>query len=105
MDKYARSLAGQGQKISPEDSDYKEKLIHVVQSFRTFDVALDDFILHHGYTGELSDIDGKIRFIKGKFNIIYSKNFSFLYRWEMNCIKTKRTLVPQCEPWYNRISR
>lgn len=39
MDKYARSLAGQGQKISPEDSDYKEKLIHVVQSFRTFDVA------------------------------------------------------------------
>ena len=68
MDKYARSLAGQGQKISPEDSDYKEKLIHVVQSFRTFDVALDDFILHHGYTGELSDIDGKIRFIKGKFN-------------------------------------
>ena len=68
MDKYARSLAGQGQKISPEDSDYKEKLIHVVQSFRTFDVALDDFILHHGYTGELSDIDGKIRFIKAKFN-------------------------------------
>lgn len=57
MDKYARSLAGQGQKISPEDSDYKEKLIHVVQSFRTFDVALDDFILHHGYTGELSDIN------------------------------------------------
>ena len=69
MDKYARSLAGQGQKISPEDSDYKEKLIHVVQSFRTFDVALDDFILHHGYTGELSDIDGKIRFIKAKFNL------------------------------------
>ena len=69
MDKYARSLAGQGQKISPEDSDYKEKLIHVVQSFRTFDVALDDFILHHGYTGELSDIDGKIRFIKAKFKL------------------------------------
>ena len=41
MDKYARSLAGQGQKISPEDSDYKEKLIHVVQSFRPFDVALE----------------------------------------------------------------
>ncbi len=39
MDKYARFLAGQGQKISPEDSDYKEKLIHVVQSFRTFDEA------------------------------------------------------------------
>ena len=57
MDQYAQSLAGQGQKISPEDSDYKEKLIHVVQSFRTFDVALDDFILHHGYTGELSDIN------------------------------------------------
>ena len=57
MDQYARSLAGQGQKVSPEDSDYKEKLIHVVQSFRTFDVALDDFILHHGYTGELSDIN------------------------------------------------
>ena len=66
MDKYARSLAGQGQKISPEDSDYKEKLIHVVQSFRTFDVALDDFILHHGYT-------------RGTFG----------YRWENQIYKRK----------------
>lgn len=54
-------------KISPEDSDYKDKLIQVAASFRTFDVALDDFIVNRGFEGELSDVQAKIRFIRERF--------------------------------------
>lgn len=68
MGEYTRSLANREYNISPEDENYKEELLEVAKSFRTFDAALDEFILQKGYDGEPADVDAKIKFIKRKFD-------------------------------------
>ena len=35
--------------------------------FQNFDEALDTFLVRHGYTGDRQDIDGKMAFIKSRF--------------------------------------
>lgn len=67
MGEYTRSLSKKKFCISPEDENYREELLEVAASFRTFDAALDEFISQRGYTGDLGNTDAKIRFIKDKF--------------------------------------
>lgn len=61
-------LSQKGNSISPEDENYIQELLEIASSFRTFDAALDEFIVQKGYTGNLADTDAKVRFIKCKFD-------------------------------------
>lgn len=69
MDTYTEFLEDRARDIHPEDDiDYGRELMKVVAAFRDFDEALDTFIVRHGYTGDRSDIDGKVSFIRSKFD-------------------------------------
>lgn len=68
MGEYTSCLSNKGCDISPEDENYKQELLDVVKSFRTFDAALDEFIVQRGYSGDIVDIDAKVKFIKEKFD-------------------------------------
>lgn len=49
-----------------EEEDYLEELKKASELFRTFDKALDSFIVNHGYDGDLLNVDEKVSFITGK---------------------------------------
>lgn len=68
MGEYTSCLSNKGCDISPEDENYKQELLDVVKSFRTFDAALDEFIVQKGYSGDIADIDAKVKFIKEQFD-------------------------------------
>ncbi len=68
MGGYTQFLSQKGNSISPEDENYIQELLEIASSFRTFDAALDEFIVQKGYTGNLADTDAKVRFIKCKFD-------------------------------------
>ena len=68
MGEYTSFLSAKGYEISPEDDNYKQELLDVAKSFRTFDAALDEFIVQKGYPGDIADIDAKVKYIKDKFD-------------------------------------
>ena len=68
MGDYTQFLSTKGNSISPEDENYIQELLEVASSFRTFDAALDAFLVQRGYTGDLADTEAKVRFIKHKFD-------------------------------------
>ncbi len=68
MGEYTRFLSAREHDISPEDENYQQELLEVAQSFRTFDAALDEFLVQKGYSGDISDTEAKVDFIKGKSN-------------------------------------
>ena len=49
-----------------EKEDYVEELKKAAKLFRTFDKALDSFIVNHGYDGDLLNVDEKVSFITCK---------------------------------------
>lgn len=53
--------------ISFEDDNFLEELLDVVQLFRPFSEGIDEFIHSHGYSGELTDVDAKVKFIRATF--------------------------------------
>lgn len=68
MNTYTEFLENKAREIYPEDDiDYSQALIEVVNMFRNFDEALDTFLAEHGFTGNKSDIDEKISYIRTKF--------------------------------------
>lgn len=68
MGEYTQFLSAKGRDISPEDENYAQELLEVAKSFRTFDAALDAFIVQNGYSGALTDTDAKVQFIKERFD-------------------------------------
>ncbi len=68
MGEYTRFLSAKGYDISPEDENYTQELLEVAKSFRTFDAALDEFIVQKGYSGDITDTDSKVKFIKDRFD-------------------------------------
>ena len=71
MGEYTSCLSTKGYDISPEDENYKQELLDVVKSFRTFDAALDEFIVQKGYSGDIAEVDAKVKFIKEEFDKAY----------------------------------
>lgn len=65
MTNYTTFLEDMAYNIFEED-DYLEELKKAAELFRTFDKALDSFIVNHGYKGDLSDAEEKVSFIVGK---------------------------------------
>ncbi len=53
--------------ISWEDDNFIEELLEVVQLFRSFAAAMDEFLAEHGYTEDIADVDGKVAFIRTAF--------------------------------------
>jgi len=53
--------------ISWEDDNFIEELLEVVQLFRPFAAAMDEFLAEHGYTEDIADVDGKVAFIRTAF--------------------------------------
>ncbi len=68
MGEYTQFLAAKGCSISSEDENYAQELLDVAKSFRTFDSALNEFILQKGYSDDITDTDAKVKFIKEKFD-------------------------------------
>lgn len=67
MGKYTRQLDEQTYYITPEDDDYKEKLIESANLFRCFDEALEAFMIKQGYNKTCEDTEAKINFLKERF--------------------------------------
>ena len=61
MGEYTSCLSTKGYDISPEDENYKQELLDVVKSFRTFDAALDEFMVQKGYCGDVAEGDAKVK--------------------------------------------
>ena len=53
--------------ISWEDDNFIEELLEVVQLFRPFYVAMDEFLTEHGYAGDVTDVGAKVAFIRETF--------------------------------------
>jgi len=65
MAKYTDFLETQTYDIF-EAEDYVEELKKISEKFRTFDKALDTFLVEHGYAGDVENVEEKIRFISDK---------------------------------------
>ena len=55
MGDYTQFLSQKGNSISPEDENYIQELLEIASSFRTFDAALDEFIVQKGYSVSSSE--------------------------------------------------
>lgn len=67
MPTYTQLLENKAYNIFPEDDDYMEKLLKVPQMFNSFGEAMDIFLVNHGYTEEVDNIDRKVSFITDHF--------------------------------------
>lgn len=64
---YTSTLRAPIDSISFEDDNFIEELLEVAQLFRPFSEGLDEFICEHGYTGDLTDVNAKVAFIRSAF--------------------------------------
>ena len=67
MGKYTEFLEYEGKEIYPEDDNYTEELIRFAKRFRYFDEALTEYILQRDYYDDANDTEGKIAYLKAKF--------------------------------------
>ena len=67
MSQYTELLNIQAETLSPDDDGYEESLLETATLFRGFDSALTSFIEEHGYTGDISDVEAKSKFLREKF--------------------------------------
>ncbi len=65
MGKYTDFFEDKSYNILDEE-DYIQELKDILDKFRTFDEALDSFIVEHGFKGNLDSIDEKVKFISEK---------------------------------------
>ena len=64
---YTNDLREPLETISWEDDNFIEQLLEVATLFRPFSVAMDEFLVVHGYTGSNSSIDEKVEYIRSIF--------------------------------------
>lgn len=67
MSGYTEYLTEKEYRISPCNDDYTEKLIEAARSFRPFSEALDEFLIQHGYEGDITNVKSKINYLKQRF--------------------------------------
>ena len=67
MPTYTNLLQSQFQEISPYDENFTEELLSIAQLFRPFSDAMDEFLLEHGYAGNIDDVEAKVAFIRKTF--------------------------------------
>lgn len=54
-------------KISPDEDNYEKALEDATNTFRTFDEALDNFLVEKGYRGDVDDCKAKTDYIQSRF--------------------------------------
>lgn len=64
---YTESLMKEIENLSPADDDYEKRLIEVASMFRGFDKAFTEFIVDHGYTDDVSDVEEKAKFLRKQY--------------------------------------
>lgn len=64
---YTDTLQDQLEDISWEDENFIEELLQVVRLFRPFSEAMDEFLVEHGFAGDVADTEGKVGFIRETF--------------------------------------
>lgn len=68
MDQYTEILTRMSDALSPDDDQYEEKLLAIADTFRSFSQALTSFLCANGFSGDASNIDDKVSYLKDKFN-------------------------------------
>ena len=63
MGRYTDSLEDMNYELNPDSEDFEKKLAEVASQFRTFDVALTDFLIEQGLIGEAATTDEIVSFI------------------------------------------
>lgn len=63
---YTELMEDRSREIDMDDDNYLDELLDVASRFRCFDEALDEFLQNHGYNGALSDVEGKVSFLRQK---------------------------------------
>lgn len=67
MNRYTDVMENAEYDIYPEDDNYIERLIDIAQQFRTFDEALDSFMIERNMIKENASTEDKIECIKDLF--------------------------------------
>lgn len=93
MSEYTEMLVLKAETIDPEDDGYEESLLEIASYFRGFDEALTAFISEHGYTGELTDVEAKAKFLRDKYKSAGVKTPRDFKVWFTPGIRLKRETV------------
>lgn len=67
MEQYTQILTRLADVLTPDDEQYEEKLLAIAATFRSFSQALTSFMCDNGFSGEATNIDDKVAYIKDKF--------------------------------------
>lgn len=67
MGNYTEFFIERAENMSPEDDDYEQRLLDIASNFRGFDEACTDFIINHGYEGDVADVSAKAKFLRKKY--------------------------------------
>lgn len=91
MSEYTSYITEKSADIWFEDEDYKERLLDIVRSFRTFDATLDVFLMEKGYSEDISNTQSKIRYIQEQFqNAGIAIDIRILRNWFEKHIQPKK---------------
>lgn len=69
MGAYTDFLEDRCFEILPSDDDYVGELARVTELFRSFDQALDSFLVDHGYTHDTANHENKVTYLASKFRM------------------------------------
>lgn len=93
MSDYTEQFDLEAETLSSGDDDYEERLREIASRFRGFDEAFTDFIIKHGYTGEQTDTNAKVRFLQEKYKAAGVKPPRDFKKWFDSNRRLKRETV------------
>lgn len=83
MNHYTELLTAQAEELSLESEEFEDALLKIATLFRGFGEALTDFMVDHGYCGDLDDAPGKTAFLREQFkasNVTLPRDFKAWFR-------------------------
>lgn len=95
MSEYTELLNYEAETLSSVDDEYEKKLMQVAELFRGFDEAFTDFITEYGYSGDVTDVSAKARFVTERFKVARIKPPRNIDKWFVPVKKLERKTVFQ----------